>query len=60
MLDYIGTINYKKKNFQNMVQHLELYHATQEGCIYFWNMYDLIKRHECCARSCTFSGEGPC
>ena len=24
-------------NFQNMVQLLEIYHATQRGCIFFWN-----------------------
>ena len=27
-----------------MVQLLEIYHATQEGCIYFGNMYKEIRK----------------
>ena len=27
-------------NFQNMVQLLEIYRTTQEGCIFFGNMYN--------------------
>ena len=31
-------------DFQNVVQLLEIYHATQEGCIVFVNMYDDIRK----------------
>ena len=31
-------------NFQNMVQLLEIYHATQERCIFFGNMYNDPKK----------------
>ena len=30
-------------NFQNMVQLLERYHTTLEGCIFFGNMYNDLR-----------------
>ena len=27
-----------------MVQLFEIYHATQEGCIFFWNMYNDLRK----------------
>ena len=30
-------------NFQNLVQLLEMYHLTQEGCIIFGNMYNDLR-----------------
>ena len=30
-------------NFQNMVQLLEIYHSTLEGCIFFGNMYNDLR-----------------
>ena len=29
---------------QNMVQLLEIYHATQEGCIFFGNMFNDLRK----------------
>ena len=29
---------------QNMVQLIEIYHATQEGCIFFGNMFNYLKK----------------
>ena len=31
------------RNFQNMVQLLEIYHTAQEGCIFFGNMYNDLR-----------------
>ena len=46
-------------NFQNMVQRLEIYHATQEGCTYFGKMYnELRKVMGVVTRACTCSREG--
>ena len=42
-----------------MAQLLEIYHTAQEGCIFFGNMYnELRKVMGVVTRSCTFSGEG--
>ena len=30
-------------NFQNMLQLFEIYHTTQEGCIFFGNMYNGLR-----------------
>ena len=42
-----------------MAQLLEIYHTAQEGCIFFGNMYnELRKVMGVVTWSCTFSGEG--
>ena len=46
-------------NFVKYIMQLSKYHATQEGCIFFGNMYnELRKEMGVVTRPCTFSGEG--
>ena len=42
---------------QNMVQLLEIYHATQEGCIFFGNMYNDLRKIMGVGPGCTLLRE---
>ena len=56
---YRSTLLKISRNFLNMAQLLEIYHTAQEGCIFFGNMYnELRKVMGVVTWSCTFSGEG--
>ena len=43
MPNYINSTLKISCNFPNIVQLLEIYYTTQEGCIFFGNMYNDLR-----------------